>query len=98
MQKLVKRHELWRNCWEHLDRLSFGEHLVAARAAHLEGRAVVVVFAKADVPVETEVVAEQDDDAALGTRSPHAQRSLALRLVCGRQPPKPVAQWSIHFL
>ena len=58
MQKLVKRHELWRNCWEHLDRLSFGEHLVAARA-------VVVEFAEADVPVEAEVGSEQDDEVQL---------------------------------
>ena len=58
VQKLVKRDELWRNCWEHLDRLSFGEHLVGVRA-------VVVEFADADVPVEAEVGAEQDDEVQL---------------------------------
>ena len=31
--QLVKRDELWRNCWKNLDPLSFGARLVAARAA-----------------------------------------------------------------
>ena len=59
--KLVKSKNFCRNCLEHLDRLSFGEDLVAARAAHLvgnlfwPGNAVAMEFAEVDAHVDAKV-------------------------------------------
>ena len=94
MQKLVKREELWRNCWDHFERLSFGEHLVASAGLALvsEQDDEVQLFESEANEVDDVFRARGGGDGGGHEGMAQAQWLLALRLVSSRQPSKPAAQ------